>query len=510
MSNLAKNTLFLTVGKLLGNSLYVMFGLVLPAFVDTDQNGVYGFMGTLLFFGSMISSFGIPLIVIREVARAKDQSARIYADASWAMKVGTLAATVLLFLYLTGEHLYTGEAWGQLPLMLLLVIGIIYTDAMGTLGEAMFQANERMAMPAMVEVLTGLFRAGGATLALIFLPPEYRILGIYSMFLVGSTVRGWLLPHLVFRRLLPGTTLPPTSTKRAWQLIRQSGFVAVFRILRTLRNRIDILLMGFLWVSLDPAFDGDVFAARGLYAQAMRVATVLVTFTVAFNTALFPRISRLTQGDGDTAANPEATRAFYGRAVRWQAFWVVPMAAGIFFYTDTLCGWFGDKYLHGDLENGVLHSTAEVLRVLLVAMVVDCIGGPVGMLMLGVKKLERKIPLLGGSMLACSVICNIILIPRHGILGAAYASAITACLEFVLKMALVGSMFGSPIPILLRTLPYYAITAGMIGLLLGLDLRGNLWIGAPLGVAFYAGTCLLLRQVDPAVIGMVKRKLGRA
>jgi len=509
LSSLAKNTLFLTVGKLLGNSLYIVFGLVLPRFVDSDQVGVYTLLGTFGFFGSMLSSFGIPLIVTREVARTPEQTTRIYADARMAMLMGGLFAGGLLFLYMFGESAYTGNELGQLPILVTLVVAMILADAFGTLGEALFQGYERMAMPAVVEVLTGLLRAGGATVAMIVLPEEYRVMGIYSMFLFGSAVRGIILPRMVHKRLIPGMVIPKSSPAAAWGMIRRSGFVAVFRILRMLRNRIDVLLMGFLWISLIPEVEGDVMSARGLYGQAMRVAAIFLTFTMAFNTALFPRLSRLTGGE-DAGSEKEATRNLYGRAVRWQAFWVVPLAAGIFFYVDTLCGWFGEKYVFGDPANGVLYSTADVLKVLLIAMVVDCIGGPVGMLMIGVKELERRIPWVGVTILTSSVVCNVILIPRYGILGAAYASAITAILEFVIKMWLVGGFFGNPMPILLRTLPYYALTAAMIGGLMLLDLQGNVWLGVPLAGAFYAGTCLMLKQVDPAIVGMIKRKLGKA
>lgn len=509
MSSLARNTLFLTGAKFLGTSIYAMFGFILPRYVSLEINGVYTLMGALLFLGSMISSFGIPLIVTREVARDPNRSARLYADGRLAMWLGTLAAALVLGGFLVIESLYTGDPLNQRLILFLLVMGITLADAMGSLGEALFQGHERMAMPAMVEILTGLFRAGGATLALVFLPEEQRLYGIFVMFLVGSSIRGWLLPRLVHQRLLPGETLPKSTPRRAWDLLKSSGFVAIFRILRMLRNRIDVLLMGFLFVSLIPGVFGEVDMARGMYGQAMRVAVVFQTFTMAFNTALFPRLARLTESTmgSDTKA---ATRALYGRAVRWQAFWVVPMAAGIFLYSDIVCGWFGPEYRFGAPDMGVLHSTAEVLRVLLVAMVVDCLGGPVGLLMLGSKELEKRIPAVGVTILVSSVVFNIILIPRYGILGAAYASAITACLEFLIKMTLVGRMFGNPLPILVRTVPYYGLTAAMIGLLFLVNLEERVFLGAAVGVAFYGVACLGLKQVDPAVVSILKRKLGRA
>jgi len=77
-------------------------------------------------------------------------------------------------------------------------------------------------------------------------------------------------------------------------------------------------------------------------------------------------------------------------------------------------------------------------------------------------------------------------------------------------MTLVGRMFGNPLPILVKTVPYYGLTAAMIGLLLLLGLEEKVFLGAAVGMGFYALACLLLKQVDPAVVQILKRKLGRA
>jgi O-antigen/teichoic acid export membrane protein len=327
------------------------------------------------------------------------------------------------------------------------------------------------------------------------------------MFLVGASFRGWLVPFLVRRELLAGQTLPATSVRRALSMFRSAGFIAVFRMLRMLRNRLDILLLGVLYVSLVEGFEGDpdIQTARGLYAQAVRVAIVFHTITMAFNQALFPRLARLTGGTDSY----ESTRLLYGRAIRWQAFWATPMAVGVFLYAPIVASWFGADYIDGVPERGVLHNTAEVLRVLLISVFFDCIGGPVGFLMITQKSMERKVPFLGGFVAACSVVLNIFLIPRHGILGAAWASAITAIIEFVAKMFIVSTMFGNPLPALLRTAPYYAISAAMIGLVLALGLGESPFLGGLVGAVFYAVVTLGTRQVDPAVVSILKSKLKR-
>jgi O-antigen/teichoic acid export membrane protein len=508
VSSLARNTIFLTGAKFSSVAIYALFGFILPNFVEVGENGVYSLMSTLIFFAGMISTFGVPVVITRQVARDKSNAAQMYADGRLAMVVGTLLAAVGLGVFLVYE------SWGleveeQAERYLLFGIALLITfaDAMGGLGDSMFQAHERMAKTAVIEILTGLIRAGGAMLALILLPVEHRVLGVFVMFLLGASFRGWLVPRLVRRDLLAGQALPGTNVLRALTLFQQAGFIAVFRMLRMLRNRIDILLMGVLYVSLVEGYEGpaNVDAARGMYAQAMRVAIVFHTITMAFNTALFPRLAKMTDGKDQH----DATRLLYGRAVRWQAFWAAPMAAGVFLYAHIVAGWFGEEYRFGVPELGVLYTTWQVLQVLLISVFFDCIGGPVGFLMISHPEMERKVPLLGGLVAACSVVLNIFLIPRYGILGAAWASTITAAVEFVAKMLIVGRMYGNPLPALARTVPYYGLTAAMIGLIVMVGLDENPLLGGLLGASFYTGATLLTRQVDPAVVTLLKRRLKR-
>jgi len=518
MSLLARNTLFLTVAKFFSVAIYAVFGLALPRFfgdAHADEVGLYTLLSTFLFFGSMLTSFGIPLIVTREIARDHEAAPQLLARGragmilGYALSLTFLTGWILLEAWKQG-HLASGavflETEGRTLVLFAVVMGIVLFDALGSLGDAVFQGFERMALPAAIEIVTGLVRAGGAFLALVFVPLESKLLAIYVCFLVGAAVRGLLLPRLVQSRLLHGASGGKVTLQEAWQTIVSSGFIALFRMLRMLRNRLDILLMGVLYVSLIEGVQADVEVARAIYGQALRVAIVFHTFTLAFNTALFPRLARLTGESG----NRSGARALYSRAVRWQAFWAVPMAVGVFFYADIVAGWFGDKYAFGSPMDGVLHNTAEVLRVLLVAVLFDCLGGPVGFLMLGEKSMEKRIPMLGGLVAGTNLLLNLFLIPRHGILGAAYASAITAGVEFVVKLGIVGRLYGSPLPVLLRTLPHFLLAGLMF---LGLHFLGGHehWLlGSLLGATFYAIACLLTRQVDPAVAQLLRARLSRS
>ena len=74
MSSLARNTLFLTFAKFSSLAIYAVFGFVLPGFVEVGENGIYSLMTTLIFFAGMISSFGVPVVIVRQVARDKSNA----------------------------------------------------------------------------------------------------------------------------------------------------------------------------------------------------------------------------------------------------------------------------------------------------------------------------------------------------------------------------------------------------------------------------------------------------
>jgi len=515
VASLARNTLYLTGARLLDVTLYALFGLILPRHVSTETNGVYSLVSTLLFFGSMAASFGIPLVFVRSVARHPERSARLYVDARTAMLGGAALAGVGMLAWVLLEQGVQGEADPSRYHFVAFAIAILFCDALSMAAESLFQAHEEMVVPARVSVLTGLLRAGGGIAALLLLSPGVppagaapdwgrgSLYGVYACFLLGAGIRAWFLPRMARRRFLPGE-LPRPEAASAWSLLRESLGVALFRMLRMVRNRIDMQLLGLL---IPAAALGGLSAleavdkARGLYGQAFRVVLVFHTLTMAFNTALFPRMARLT-GSG---RGPEEVRPLFFRAVRYQAWWAAPLAAVTFLYAPQVAGWFGEEYRQGVAGLG---STTGVLRILAVAMLLDTIGGPVGMLLIGQKEMDRKLPWFGAALAVTSVAANVLLIPRYGIHGAAWASLTASAVEFLVKLILIRRFLGSPWPMLPAILPYLLLAAGgAVGLTLTPLAAHPILGGLTLAAAFLLLT-LALGLVDPAVVSRLRRLGG--
>lgn len=499
MSRLARNTLLLTLAKFFSVAIYGVLGLVLPRHVTLEENGIYALMVSLQMFGGMIGSFGVPLVVTRELARRPEDGPRLWAHGRLAMLLGCTLSLLLLAGFLGWETSAHPAGAARKWLLFALIAAMVFAESIGSLGDAMFQGHERMGRPAAVEIGTGVFRAGGAWLAMTLLPAPWRLEGIFACFCAGTLWRAVVIRRLVHRELLQGAPVPRASLADAWRAIRASGPVALFRMLRVIRNRMDVILIGVLIVQAASAADPD--DARGLYGMAVRLALVFHTVTLAFTTALFPRFARMTAEGEDL----RALHGPYARAVRWQAWWCTPLAAGLFFYADPVNAWFGEQYLHGLPEVG-LAASAALLPWLMMGTYLDCIGGPVGMVMMGVPRLERRIPWLGLLFAVTSVALVALLVPRHGLMGAAWASLAAAALEYGVKMAVVGRTLGPPLRIVASVFPYLAVAAAMIGGLHLLGLHARPLLGAALGAAFYFAACALLRLTDPALGAFLRRR----
>ncbi len=491
------------MAKFLSIAIYAVFGMLLARQVDTEENGVYSLMTTFLFFGGMISSFGIPLVITREVARAKNLTAKYHTDGVLAVIIGVVIASVALSGYLFFEQSASNSFVPGHFVLLAITMAVVFADAIGSICDSLFQAHEQMAKPAVIEILTGLLRAGLALLAIYLLPMQYRVRGVLIGFLIGSSIRALVMQRLTKKNLV-SQPLERYSIVNALSLIKKSGFIAVFRMLRMLRNRLDILLIGVLFVSMVEGAEANPNTARAIYAQAVRVAVIFHTITIAFNTALFPRMAQQTGGNKDLSA----VRETYARAVRWQGFWAIPLAAFVFIYSGTIAEFFGSDYLNGSPENGVIGTTSQMLQVLLVAVLFDCLGGPIGFVMLGYKDTERKAPLIGGAIAVSSLVLNLLLIPRYGILGAAMASAITAAVEFVIKVVVVAQRLGSPLPIFAKLLPYFALTAVVVASVFVVGLEEHMIYGLLFAGVFYTILCAVLKQLDPVIVKVVSDRVS--
>lgn len=500
---LFRNATYMTIAKVLGLGVFGAFGLILPRFLDVQHVGVFTVLGTLVFFGNAVSSLGLPAILVREVSQDHGRAPEAFVDGMAAMLTGAVLAAVCVFAWMLAVYGLDD------PLRLLLAAlacCIIALDAIGSAGDSLHRAFERMGTSAAADIAAAAVKVIGAVGALIvFSDSDSALVGIYVSFASGSALRAVWLYAASRRRFLPAA-LPRPAASRAWRLLSESIFVAVFRALRMLRARVDVLLLSILIpvvVGFGQKFVGD--AACGIYGQAMRMVTLLSAFATGFAVSLFPRMASLLKDSDDFSEG----REFFFRVLRFMTLWSAPLVVLGWVYAQQLAALFGEEYAHGIPELGLI-STADVFRVLLIPFLFESLGGPVAMLVVTSRKMIRKLPWLGGGVAVVSIALNLVLIPRYGLKGAAIAALVAGLVEYVMKVYLTHKLLGEWRRGLPQGLPCVALAVAVGAMIWLTPLRDRPLLGAPAGLAVFSTLAWWFGLVDDAIKDLVRRLARRA
>jgi lipopolysaccharide exporter len=205
----------------------------------------------------------------------------------------------------------------------------------------------------------------------------------------------------------------------------------------------------------------------GIYAAAYRFLAPLLFFPTAVMYAFFPVLSA---GQRD----PARLRRLVQRCAETMAAIGVPVLAG-------------SIALSGELVNllyGVGYTrAAALLPILMIAFVSICFGSLAGY-MAPILQLNWRLALYSGTGAIANVVLNLVLIPRYGAFGSAWATVITEVLTMVL-------MLGTCLHSLRLTIAPGKLVLTVV---VGAEMTGVMFLARPLGL-FAAGSIGVLVYV---------------
>lgn len=245
--------------------------------------------------------------------------------------------------------------------------------------------------------------------------------------LLGGGVRAAIVATVAAGMLLfvPVVTHAQRSGGLAWRLKVPYVRALVSYGLRTHPGNVLAFLGYRLDVFLVDAFKGA--AAVGLYGAGVVIAEGLWMPSQAVSTALFPTIAAEPNESARRSITPLVTR---------NTLWLTAILAAILFLVA------------GPVVNLLYSSrftdSASVVRVLVPGIVLFGAARVVGNDIAG-----RGRPLVNSAVAAVSVVCNVVLnvllIPRYGIEGAAWASTASYSVVFVATVAVYGRITRVPL-----------------------------------------------------------------
>ena len=407
---LARGAGIVLLGTIAGSGLKYLFEFIVARRLGPALFGVF-FLG-LAIFGVLekLGTLELTSGMLRFVALYKGEgnTAKLKGTMLAGLRTVLLAggtAALLLFAF-SGPWLGRLLHASQLSSVLkLLSVGVIFT--------------------AVTEILVYSLQALGAVenkvwVRLIFEPALGIILALIFLGL-GLGLTGAVLAFIV--PLIPGAVLALRFLQKAFPPLVRKERAAVYNTRQLLRFSFPLFLAGLLSVFLiqiNPLMLGYFrpSADVGVFGAAQRTALLLALVLDSFNAVFAPMIANLTN-----------RRAFDQLAGLFKVVtkWILTLSFPVFlilvFYAGGILSLWGKGYGGG----------RACLITIAVGQFVNCATGPVGYMISMSGRTGISLANTSG-VLALNILLNIILVPRHGIMGSAIALALSMALVNLVRL----------------------------------------------------------------------------
>ncbi len=198
----ARNVTVLMLASIVSKGALYVWQIILSVLLGPAEYGIYGTIGGMMVTAASVASFGMGLIVIRDVARAPEKAGKYWT----AMLFTQTALALLAYIGMNGF----ASGYSETLRAFAALAGInLFIDLFGNMGYDLLLAQERMAATSLVEIAHITLRV---TLALFALAVGWGLLGVYgaaigsgilrSIALVALNLRAGIRPQFPLDRLV--------------------------------------------------------------------------------------------------------------------------------------------------------------------------------------------------------------------------------------------------------------------------------------------------------------------
>lgn len=386
---LARNTSYFTlalVGQKVISFLYFTF---LARLLGPTSIGKYVFALSLTTIFSVLLDLGLANVLTREVAR-QPSSAERYTRLIIGFKTAAMlfvVATVVGFVWLTGYPPLTRQ-------LVYIACLVMILDSFTLTAYSAIRGFQNLIWESIGTILMQVVVAAGGFLVATFTHDlRWFISALVLAALVNCFYSLWQLRQRYSIKLRPRWDILDYKF-----LFRLTWPFALAAILTRLYGYLDTVLLSLL--------SGD--QAVGIYSVAYKITFALQFIPAAFSASLFPGFSAYFN------QAPEKLAATFMRGCIYLFAIAVPVAFGIIGLASEIVSSIYPAFINSILP----------LQVLIFSLIFLFLTFPVGALL---PACDRQLRQTGNLALATgsNLVFNLILIPRYGPLGAAFASLVS-------------------------------------------------------------------------------------
>ncbi len=394
-----------------------------------DLTGQYFLALSITTIFSVVAEFGITSVTTREIAKDPTQARSLISHAL-ALKLPLMTCAVL-------GSVLTGWLLGYDPsvqTLIALASVVLVLDALQVFFYGVLRGFQALQFEA-VGIFSGMFTTAIVGGLVLFLAPSLPLLIVALM--TGSFINLLVASSRVANRLGWATLIPHWSSQDARLILKMAFPFALAAIFVKVYSYVDSILISKI---LDTT-------AVGLYAIAYKFTYAFQFLPLAFIAALYPVMSAVA---GKDEASLERILL---KSMWYMAVLSAPIVFGLYAVAPEAIALAGEGY----------EQATVVLQVLVFVLIPIFLDFPIGSLLNACGKQSIKTAIMGVTMVI-NIVLNAILIPKIGILGAAYAALASFIFMFgaglfYIPTVLPSFSFGR----LLRTiLPMYLVGGVML------------------------------------------------
>lgn len=391
-------------------------------------------MGQVQFYHSIISyiilltSIGIPLYGIREVARVRDDKEKLSKT--------TLELFFLSFLFsLVGYIivailcLTVGKVQDNIPLFLIISSSIFLTS----IGCPWFYSGVEEFK--YVTCLNIVVKIASVIFLFIFVKTKADLL-LYGVYSVLGSIGNYLVNFIRLRKYISFKGLSLKSLQ-LFRHVKPAAAVFLLNIITSIYINLDTVMLGFL----------SGTTAVGYYNGATKLSHLLVTLVTSLGTVLLPRTSNLLENGKN-----EEFYALSSKSYNFITMMSFPMLCGVLLLSPSIIMLFcGPGFI----------PSIEVLRIISPIIVFIGISNLIGIQMLYPMGKIKLVTISTGVGAAVNLILNIILIPSMAQNGAALATVIAEFSVMATQVIFARNLIHIPL-LSKKTLLYFAASLLMM------------------------------------------------
>ncbi len=427
---IAKESTITFSGMIYGNVNRYLYTALLARWVGVEYLGIYVLANSIMRIGEVMAKMGLETGVMRFVSRLEPDKDRLQIQniIRSALKMTVVFSLGITLLILFGSGWIVTNVLKEPPLLKTVLIVFALTipfNALTMVSAFATQGFKRLKYKVFTtQFVNPTILFGGMVISFWFISKQFALM-------LPTAITGVIGCILMFKLL---QNISSVNIKSVWsasidkRLLAFSVPLMFVTILQIFMHWMDVLMLGYFTDA----------STVGLYHPAARTAGLLQALLVSFISIYAPIMSQL-HNKGDTK---EMSR-LYKLVSRWLITFAIPVALVFIIYPSKVMLLFGPDYM----------ASAPVLVLLTIATFIQAALGTAGPI-LSMSGFTRLVLWNSLGAFVLNIILNIVLIPKFGIIGAAWATlfslvalGIARVLEvhWILKLTIISRNIIKPI-----------------------------------------------------------------